>query len=158
MRRPDNNEESSDRLEVPPKLVVALKNLSEPRIFVPPTVDEAVLRAARKHFSKPEPRRFRWLPLMPWAVTAGATLAVVLLAYHFIPGGTRSSQRPALVRADLKPGGQVDILDAFALAKLLQSGARLDPRLDFNGDGVVDERDVKAIAAQAVSLEKAGRS
>ena len=157
MRRPDDNAESSDRLEAPPKLVVALKNLSEQRFFVPPTVDEAVLRAAQRHFSKPQPQRFKWLPLMPWAVTAGCTLVVALLAYHFIPGANLGRQ-PALARADLNRDRQVDILDAFALAKLLQSGARPDPRLDFNGDGVVDERDVKAIAAQAVSLEKAGRS
>jgi len=34
------------------------------------------------------------------------------------------------------------------------------PRLqwDVNGDGVVDERDVQALAARAVSLESGGRS
>ena len=53
---------------------------------------------------------------------------------------------------------QVDILDAFALARQLKLGGTRNPQLDLNGDGVVDERDVASIAARAVKLEQGGRS
>jgi hypothetical protein len=52
----------------------------------------------------------------------------------------------------------LDILDAFILAKRLQGGPVQERRWDVNGDGVVDERDVRAIAVEAVRLDKGGRS
>jgi hypothetical protein len=52
----------------------------------------------------------------------------------------------------------VDILDAFALARQLKQGGSGNLQLDVNGDGVVDERDVAALAARAVKLERGGRS
>jgi hypothetical protein len=61
-------------------------------------------------------------------------------------------------REDLNHDGNVDILDAFMLAKKLQSAPLSDPGLDMNGDGVIDRRDVETIAAHAVSLERRGRS
>jgi hypothetical protein len=59
---------------------------------------------------------------------------------------------------DLNRDGVVDMLDAFALARQLEPGQAPRPQLDFNGDGRVDERDVQALAAQAVSLEAGGNS
>ena len=44
------------------------------------------------------------------------------------------------------------MLDAFTLALQVQHGAAPGPRLDLNGDGVVDERDAEVLAAHAVSL------
>ncbi|MCL4785299.1 MAG: hypothetical protein KJ070_00695 [Verrucomicrobia bacterium] len=52
----------------------------------------------------------------------------------------------------------MDILDAFLLARHLQSGDKPELNLDLNGDGVVDHRDAETIAAEAVKLEKGGRS
>ena len=76
------------------------------------------------------------------------------------------SKRPALAPArdsafarwDLDRDGRVDILDAFAVARQLKQGGTRNLQLDVNGDGVVDERDVAAIAARAVKLEQGGRS
>jgi hypothetical protein len=48
----------------------------------------------------------------------------------------------------------VDVLDAFALARKLRDGAADNPGLDCNSDGVVDRRDVDAVAARAVKLKK----
>jgi len=62
------------------------------------------------------------------------------------------------VSKEIVPKIQVDIFDAFSLARQLERGQKLDPRWDFNGDGVVDRRDVEAMARQAVKLEKGGRS
>jgi len=61
-------------------------------------------------------------------------------------------------REDVNRDGEVDILDAFALAKELKSGHPPGPGLDINGDGVVDEKDVATIAARAVRLDKGSRS
>jgi hypothetical protein len=63
-----------------------------------------------------------------------------------------------LAREDLNHDGRVDILDAFQLAREAQSGTKADQGRDLNGDGVVDQRDAEFIAAQAVKLEKGGRS
>ena len=64
----------------------------------------------------------------------------------------------AYVREDLNRDGRVDILDAFQLARQLQSGNDPGAGSDLNSDGEVDRRDVEIIAAQAVRLEKGGRS
>ena len=106
---------------------------------MPPTVDEAVSGASWEAPEQTGAQRFRWLPLMPWAVAAGTALLVALLAYRFTPGGTVPGHSSAFAREDLNRDGQVDILDAFVLAKLLKSGARPASGLDINGDGVVDE-------------------
>jgi hypothetical protein len=51
----DNNPHNQDEgLEAPPQLVSALKRLPQEPVFIPPTADEAILRAARKHLAQPE--------------------------------------------------------------------------------------------------------
>ncbi len=144
--------------EAPPRLVSALNRLAQEPVFIPPTVDEAVLRAARKHLEQPRQARPGWLRLMPW-VTAAA--AIVLLAT--IPRLVRqTAPAPArdvvLARWDLDQDGRVDILDAFVLARNLKQDGTRNLQCDVNGDGVVDERDVAAIAARAVKLDQGGRS
>ena len=52
---------------------------------------------------------------------------------------------------DLDQSGRVDILDAFALARQLDSDV-VPTHGDFNGDGIVDRADVDAIAMAAVRL------
>ena len=57
----------------------------------------------------------------------------------------------ASVPGDFDRSGRVDILDAFALARQLDSD--VVPTLgDFNGDGRIDRADVDAIAMAAVRL------
>jgi hypothetical protein len=154
MQRPDANQRDPEHgLEAPPTLVSALKRLSQEPIFIPPTADEAVLRAAQRHLSRPAARSLRWLRLMPWvAATAGILLLVALPRfYKHRPHGPGHSV--AFARTDLNRDGQVDILDAFALARQLKQGRTAGSQWDVNGDGVVDERDVAALAARAVRLE-----
>jgi hypothetical protein len=185
MRTPPNHEEPDNAsLQAPPELVSALKRLQE-RLFVPPTVDDAVVRAAREQLAggrleKAQLRRgsfSEWLRLsVSWKVWLGASAAVVVcvfVAYQFFsPGRGRTfgvgtpfaSSRPVseTVQAPL-PGSasterRMDILDAFTLARQLKSGAVHEPRWDINHDGIVDERDVRAIAVEVVRLDKGGRS
>ena len=192
MQTPDHNQNRQDEaLEAPPRLVAALQRLPRALIFIPPTADEAVLRAARKQLSlnatgtecarpraqqspvrlerweatwpfwlrvllRPRTGALRWLP---W-LSAAAAAVVLLLAIpqyfkHQAPGAVGSS---AFARWDLNQDGRVDILDAFALARQLKQGGASSLQLDVNGDGVVDDRDVTAIAARAVKLERGGHS
>ena len=167
-------------LDAPEKLRAALARSQSRRVIVPPAVDDAVLHAAREHLAEsafgvppsggpPEPRKRgtpnfieelltglavlfggrRFAPLTAAVVTIVAAGVLVWLTVH-----PRAAARPE----DLNADGQVDMLDAFALASELQQGSTPRPQLDLNADGVVDGRDVQALAARAVSLETGGRS
>ncbi len=60
----------------------------------------------------------------------------------------------AAVPADIDLNGRVDILDAFKLARHIESDARPDARWDINGDGLVNRTDVDNVARAAVRLDK----
>ena len=53
---------------------------------------------------------------------------------------------------DVDGSGRVDILDAFALARTLSRGGRVEPELDFTHDGRVDRADVDHVAQLAVRI------
>jgi hypothetical protein len=192
MHTPDNHpNDPEEALAAPPKLVAALKRLPQAPIFIPPTADEAILRAARELLSpkatgtecarpraqqapsrpalrevpelswlrtllRPRTGALRWLP---WVSVAAAAVVLLVAIPQF-------SKRPALAPArdsafarwDLNRDGRVDILDAFAVARQLKQGGTKNLQLDVNGDGVVDGRDVAAIAARAVKVERGGHS
>ena len=58
MQTPDHNENLD--LSAPPPLVAELRRVSQaPDLFIPRTVDEAVLRAARKHLEPPAKAQLR---------------------------------------------------------------------------------------------------
>jgi hypothetical protein len=91
-------------------------------------------------------------PGLLWPAVATACLALAGLAYF--------ASRPTLqqfAREDINRDGRIDILDAFQLARDIQSAATTTPEADLNNDGVVDHRDAERIAAHAVQLEKGGQ-
>jgi Dockerin type I domain len=154
-----NGPGEDDQSEAPPKLVAALKQLQPRRVFVPPAVDDAVLKAARRHLAKTESTRFcgfrRWLL---WPGLATACLLLAALGWTITTQVRTAHDQPIFAREDLNHDGRVDILDAFQLARQLESGPKPAAALDLNGDGVVDRRDAKIIAAHAVKMTKGGRS
>jgi hypothetical protein len=102
-----------------------------------------------------------------WVAGAAAAAAVIVVAtILFDPQSTimssrtpirdRSPQssRPGLAegRADIDGSGRVDILDAFRLARHLESGGPAAAEWDLTGDGRVDREDVDAAAFAAVRL------
>jgi hypothetical protein len=124
---------------------------------VPPSIDEAVLGAARRHLEKPARDRFR--PFRSWKFWPAFATACLLLAglgYFVVRQALLPHNERSLAREDVNHDGRVDILDAFQLARQSQSAANSDPRLDLDGDGVVDRRDAEIIAAHAVRLVKGG--
>jgi hypothetical protein len=147
---PTPNDEQS--LEAPPRLVSALRDLGKTRVFVPPQVDAAILREARKHLSQTASRRFAWNRWQPWtAVAASLVLLAWLTQALFRPGG-----KDSFAREDINRDGRVDILDALTLARRVESSSP-PPDLDLNGDGVVNRKDADAIARVAVKLKKGER-
>jgi hypothetical protein len=149
-----NTRRDGEEPEAPPGLKAALKELPARRVFVPPTVDEAVLRAARKSLA-PQPRpSLSWIPFWKvWPRLVAACLALLAGIYLVV---NRNPSKD-FAREDVNRDGEVDVLDAFQLARELQGGRKPDATLDLNGDGRVDRQDIDLVAAQAVKLEK-GRS
>ena len=172
----DRRQDSKEQLAAPARLTTALRELHAGRVTVPPSVDEAILRAGREQLraaaareSRPgvaaalvamaravrrwtEACQLNWRKPAPWAAAAAALVLAALL------GRMALEPRAPAMAEDLNRDGQVDMLDAFTLALQVQHGASPGPRLDLNGDGMVDERDAEVLAARAVALEKARKS
>jgi len=70
------------------------------------------------------------------------------------PMASLTSDVRGVAKVDIDRNGRVDILDAFKLARQLESGGRSEMRWDINGDGVVDRSDVDTVAFVAVRLDK----
>jgi len=134
--------------EAPPELLHAFRQLRPKDVRVPRSLDDAVLKAARR---KLRPRRVWWtVPSWPhWARISGlaaAGLAVALLTFFLLPSHS--------LREDINGDKVVNILDAFQLARELRSRGTLSSRFDFNGDGIVSQADVDVVAAEAVRLDR----
>lgn len=154
-----NRDNDPANSSAPPRLIAALCQTQSGRVFVPRSADEAVLRAARERLAPARPRLSSLLARW-WCWPAFATACLLLCAVGYRLARTIPSSNPVLVHAreDLNRDGRVDILDAFQLARQLQSGVEQGRDLDFNSDGMVDHSDADALATRAVSLEKGGRS
>ncbi|MHC4916211.1 MAG: dockerin type I domain-containing protein [Planctomycetota bacterium] len=91
-------------------------------------------------------RRGRSRPM--WAAAAAAAAAFVAGAGIW----TTLALRSRAARGDLDRSGSVDIVDAYLLARRLESGEERPPEWDVNRDGRVDGADVDDLARRAVSL------
>lgn len=162
-----NTRRDGEEPKAPAKLVAALKEPPARRVFVPPSVDAALLRAAREHLAhspatlSPSNRERAGVrgslarilrPWLLWPTVATACIALASLAYF-----VSKSSHQQFAREDLNRDGRVDILDAFQLAREIQSGGNPGSIADLNNDGIVDRRDAELIATQAVKLEKGGQ-
>ena len=140
-----------DPLHLPPRLTDDLRAIYGHVPDVPPGVDAAIAAAARRKFAQHQ--RARWL--LRWG---GGAAAILLLALRISPIFHHPPAAPAVAyaRQDLLHHGRVDILDAYYLARQIDSHAPLKKEWDINGDGVVDQKDVDAIAAVAVRVGNEG--
>ena len=184
MNNKDNNLNNEPQFSISEKFREDLKNIYRPAESVPPEVDRAVLDQAHRHFSlRYRRRRFRW------AASIAAAAAVVIFAFVLniarVPTTETSREAaqdmarkydlytarksaPAVVssviakaQVDIDRNGRVDILDAFKLARHVESAERTETNLslrkqgwDINGDGVVNSDDVDLVALSAVRLDK----
>ena len=168
----DDRQHQNEEPDAPARLVAALHRLQMPSVDIPASVDEAILSQAKRHLCQSPGvgqtgvwvslwertrgalaiSRSNRLKLVPWAAAAAALVLLVWLAPY-------NPFRPAVSDIeDVNYDGQVDILDAFALARQLHQGEQPRPQLDLNGDGVIDEQDISMIAARAVRLDRGRNS
>jgi len=141
-------------LRVPPKLSADLNTLFKPQFSVPPEVDRAVIDRANRHLVQ----RLRRHRLLRWAGPVAAAAAIIIFAFvlDFTKehGQTVSLLSYAVAQTDIDQNGRVDILDAFKLARHIESAEGTEARWDINGDGMVDRKDVDSVAFAAVRLDK----
>ncbi len=136
------NEQQHDFRDSPvaaPLLRAELESLYVPTPRASTEVDRRIEMAARLHFGQVH-RLTRFHRLTPFAAAAAAIMLAVLWMH--------SPSAPE----DIDGNGRVNILDAFTLARHLDSTAALQSRWDVTGDGRVDDADVDAIAVAAVRL------
>jgi len=155
MRNRRRQTNDSDQPPLPERLTADLAGLYSPPKSVPRDVDDAILFAARRRLA--ESRRTR-----RWGHVAAVAAAVALVfgLQHLMqpPRPRPKAQLPVAFQSrpargeDIDHNGRVDILDAFALARMIDSGEKTQARWDINGDGRVDQGDVDAIAMSAVQI------
>jgi len=133
------------------QLAGEVASLGRRSIEVPKALDRAVLAAARRELARA--RAPQVLRLRRWLGAAAALLVVSGLGL-WLAVGSQLSRFARREPRDLDRNGRVDIVDAYALALRLQSGAALEPRWDFDGDGVVGDADVDDLARESVSLSR----
>jgi hypothetical protein len=132
MERPDEN------LDLPQDLKAALRGM-----YTPPTplrADDARILAASRMAGTRLPSRWKWAVGMGIAAAVAVTASVMLVERGGRSGYARTG----------------DIRDAFYVARELKSHRALEAAWDSNGDGIVDEKDVHALAAAAVRLPAKG--
>jgi hypothetical protein len=149
---------------LPEALVAELRGVAMRSVpAVPATLDAAILREAKAGFA----RRSRFRLAARVAIGVAAVAAVIAIAFPLVvrepdrndtvshrPGATQmlSVMPPAAAAEDVDHSGTVDILDAFVVAKLVETGKQVDETYDVNGDGKVDQSDVDRIAHAAVAV------
>jgi hypothetical protein len=142
-------------LQVSNEFKTDLVNLFKPGRSVPPEIDRAILDKASNKFLHRQKRN----RIVRRIGIAAATAAVILLAFSLDLSKRSKTQVPTAslaqtVSFDIDKSGRVDILDAFKLARHIESAATVDTNLDMNGDGIINQDDVDSIATAAVSLNK----
>ena len=135
-------------------LAGTLGGLQPKKISVPAEVDRAILDGAGKRIRRPWKRY-----LLPVSAAAAVLLAVsvtLLLTTGSAPDLAQNKEMMAGRPQDLDGDGRVTILDAFLLARTIQSGRKPNPEWDVNHDGLFNQDDIDQIAATAVSLDGRG--
>lgn len=115
--------------DLPEALIERLRASERDPSQLTPAVDRAVLAAAETQFA---PRRRRTAAGRRWYYPAAAAAAVALVALFV--ARPFDNERPEAIRLadDVDGSGQVDILDAFALARAREAdpGAVNQARID----------------------------
>jgi len=128
----------TETTELPQELIEGLKRIDTSIAVMTPAVDRRVREAAAAHFAERPHRVAR--PPRRWAITG--TLAASLMAGLLLVR-MQGDVEQGLLANDFDGSGTVDILDAFALARM-------------DGDlGDATQNEIDALIMQVVSLNGA---
>lgn len=169
MNKKDNNLNNESQFSISDKFREDLSNIYRPAEPVPPEVDRAVMDRVNQHFAgqkfdKSKQQRFRWASL--WKFAAAAAIIIFAFSLELTwRSGVRESEivysMADVQNTDIDRNGRVDILDAFVLAKQIESTGQNEKDLslrkqgwDINGDGLINNKDVDEVAYAAVRLHK----
>ena len=159
-------------LRISPKFSEDLNILFKPQFSVPPEVDRAIMDQTRQQLIKRHWRHRIFRHISIWRVAAAAAIIIFAFSLNLTqkPGPTTTSSFIVEAQAvDIDRNGRVDILDAFKLARYVESADLTDKSLspvsstgqalrkqgwDINEDGVVNRKDVDLVALAAVRLNK----
>jgi hypothetical protein len=92
-----------------------------------------------------------------WRIAAAAAIIIFAFSLDLTKQTGPTTGRLLLSKtqaADIDRNGRVDILDAFKLAKHIESAGSTETKWDINGDGLIDRSDVDVVALAAVRLDK----
>jgi hypothetical protein len=129
--------------QIPERLITALREMDQGRVFVPPERDAALLAKAKAQLAHRRKRQF-----IPWLAAAAALVIAAFVLFTDRGSVSRSASK----REDVNHDGIVDIRDAMLLARKISEGRAQGSVWDLNQDGRVDQGDVAALAALAVKL------
>ncbi len=146
---------------IPDRLAADLRHLTNIETNAPEVFEDELLSLARHRLGRSNRLRIHARRAAPLAAAAGLALTVGVGLWAI--NGQRPTPGPMIDRAaqiamDIDGNGRIDILDAFVIARAIESGSLLSSTWDVTADGVVDLRDVDAVAAAAVSLTESSRS
>ena len=159
-------------LRMSPKFSEDLNTLFGPQFSVPPELDRAIMDQANRRLVQRHWRHRVFHHISLWRVAAVAAVIIFAFSLNLTQKHGPSTSRTVLVKAqaiDIDRNGRVDILDAFKLARHIESADRTKRNLspvsstgqalreqgwDINGDGLVDRNDVDLVALSAVRLDK----
>ena len=93
---------------------------------------------------------------VPWsrglAVAAVIVVAIGVISLLLVPSVVTRQYAAPRVAWDVTADGQLDVLDAFALAKAIERGDA-DGFADFNSDGQIDAADLSVLTARIVRVD-----
>ncbi len=141
-------------LRVSPEFSADLNGLFKPQFSVPPELDRAIIDKSHQHFIPKHWRGRIFQHVSLWRIAAAAAVIIFAFSLNLTqkPGPTTSQFNLVEIQAvDIDRNGRVDILDAFKLARHIES-ADAEKKWDINGDGFINRKDVDLVASAAVSL------
>jgi hypothetical protein len=144
-------------LKASPEFSADLNTLFKPEFSIPPEIDRAIMDRANQQLSPKHWGHHILRHISIWRIAAA--VAVIIFAFSLNltqkPGPTTKQSLLVEARAvDIDRNGRVDILDAFKLARYVESADRTEKKWDVNGDGLINNNDVDLVASAAVRLDK----
>ncbi len=138
--------------ETPAGLGAELKAMFGSAPVVREDIDNAVLSTARRRLAHRRRVRLAWQTVTSTAAAAALAMLVWLGPWQWNSAPAPSPHSAMAMAHDFNRDGDLDIVDAFVLARHIRDGETPLAEWDVNHDGAVNSDDADAIAMAAVSL------